>query len=231
MRPVFDPRHADHGVAGDEGRQRVLIKALRSRRALRHHEEADVGGGIMHPQGHIVGELRAEFAQHRARLAHHAGAIGAALVPGGRQAQEIARVAGAEGADHDIVGVRRVLHRHQLGAGDGEAQLGGGRVAIFEQARAIGRINPGAGHHLGAIGGGDGIALLDELAHLRGGDDALFDQEFLQRDAEDLVIAVHLVVGLGRRMGVIMIVVMVMVMVVVMILVILAHPIVSSQWS
>ena len=34
-----------------------------------------------------------------------------------------------------------------------------------------------------------------------------------------LTVAVHLVVGLGRRVGVIMVVV------------ILAHPIVSSQWS
>jgi len=42
---------------------------------------------------------------------------------------------------------------------------------------------------------------------------------------------VHLVVGLGRRMGVVVIVIMVMIVVMVMVLVILAHPVVSSQWS
>jgi hypothetical protein len=38
---------------------------------------------------------------------------------------------------------------------------------------------------------------------------------------------VHLVVGLGRRVGVVVI----MVVIVVVVMVIAAHPIVSSQWS
>ena len=110
--------------------------------------------------------------------------------------------------------VARVRHRHELRVGDGEAEFRRGGVAVGEQASAVIRIDPGARHHFRAVGGRDGIARLDVAAHVGGGDDAFLDQQFLQRDAEDLVVGMHLVVGLRRRVRVFMIVVIVVMMVV-----------------
>ena len=62
----------------------------------------------MNLDGHVIRQIEPELGQNLARLADGAGAIGALLVPVRRQAQQIARIAGAERADDDIVNVLRV---------------------------------------------------------------------------------------------------------------------------
>ena len=74
----------------------------------------------------------------------------------------------------------------------------------------------------------DLVTLFDRGAHLVGAHDTLFDEQFLQGEAEDLIIAVHLVIGLRRRM------VVPMAVLVIMIVMIVRHTgllqIFSSQW-
>jgi len=64
-----------------------------------------------------IGNFCSEFPQHGAWLTNHAGAVGAAFVPYWRNAQEIALIARADHADHDIMLARRIFGSNKLRCG------------------------------------------------------------------------------------------------------------------
>ena len=83
-------------------------------RAPRQDEVADHRGGIADADLDVVGDDGAELGQHRARLGDGARAVGLQLVPVRRQAQDRARIAGAQGADDQVVHRLGVLEHDQL---------------------------------------------------------------------------------------------------------------------
>ena len=124
--------------------------------------------------------------------------------------------------------VGRVFDRDELGCRHVKAQFRDRRVTVGEEPLPKGGVRPGFRHDKRAVRGGDGVAMLDLAADLVGGHDALLNQQFLQGDAEDLIVGVHLVVGLRRRVRVSVIMVMI---VVVMFVIMAAHDVFSSQCS
>ena len=184
------------------------VIALAARRARGQDEVAHIGVGIMHADLHPIGDHGAELLQHGARLFHHPRPVLLVLVPVRRQAQHRPRIAGAEGADHDIVQLVGVLMHDQLGAViHGDAQLLAGGGAVREQALLIGGIDPGTGDDLGPQGGRAGIQDLDLAAMLIGGDQPGLGQKLAQRDFEDCIVTRRAFVLGGAGMVVIVVVV------------------------
>ena len=70
---------------------------------------------------YVVGHFCAKLPQHCPRLSHGPGSVAAGLVPGRGQAQDVDRVAGAEGADDQIVHYLCILHHPQRDLAQGAA--------------------------------------------------------------------------------------------------------------
>ena len=130
----------------------------------------------MHPDGDVIGEIGAEFLQHRARLVDRAGPVGFAFIPIGRHAEDGARITGAKGADHHVVKLVGVFDDHQFGVQHGDIEFLNCFGAIGKQTFLEIRIGPGAGDDAGTHILGPGIHKLQLLAHVASLDDALFDQ-------------------------------------------------------
>ena len=81
----------------------LLAPALGALGPHRQHDVAQVGGGIVHAHLHALRQLDAELGQHAARIDDGARAVGEALVPGRRNAEQHLGVAGAQRADDDVV--------------------------------------------------------------------------------------------------------------------------------
>ena len=112
-------RHADHGIACDQRSQFILAHSLRAGRLARDDQVAHVGGRIVNANLDVVRQMRAEFCKHGARFADDTRTISPALVPGRRKPQQFARIARAQGADHNVVDVFVVLDGDELCGGIG----------------------------------------------------------------------------------------------------------------
>jgi len=142
----------------------------------------------VHAHFDLLGNNGAELAQHRARLAYHAAPVVLALVPGGRHAEERARVAGAERAHDYVVQPRRVLHRDQAIGFQVDAPLGAGALAVDEQALPEIRVHPGMCDDARAALWKLGIELLHAPAQLLGRYHAFRLEQLLHGAAHDLVL-------------------------------------------
>src|SRR6267378_79877 len=76
-------RHPDHAVAGHHGGKVFLAPSVGAGGTPRQHQIAQVRQTVVHPHRDVVSDAGAEFAQHLARLAHHARAVVLAAVPVG----------------------------------------------------------------------------------------------------------------------------------------------------
>ena len=123
-----------------------------------------------------------------------------------------------------MVQVVGVLQRDDVGRRRRvDAELGGGSFRVGEQARLVGRVDPGARDDASTVGRRAGDKPVDAADDRLARQDALLDQELLdgagaQRSGGD---------GCGDRLGVVVVIVVVTVMVVI---VIVAHT-ASSQCS
>src|SRR5262249_28273688 len=145
---------------------------------------ADLRARIPDANLRLRGQGDAELREHLARLEDGAGTVGGRLVPYGREPEHRPRVAGAERAHDDVVDGRRGLDGDELGAtpAAAEAELGDGRGAIGEEALLVDGIDPGARHYLGAVHRPHVLLVrLDNLVHHLGGQEALVDEERLER--------------------------------------------------
>ena len=109
-----DLADADHGIARHQRSQLLLAHPLRAGGTLRQHQVAHLGGRIPDPDLDMLRQLQAELLQHAARVDHRARAVRRRFVPGRRQAQHRQRIAGAQGADDQVVDLRRVLDRDDV---------------------------------------------------------------------------------------------------------------------
>ena len=81
--------------------------------------------GVAHAHLRASRQLDAELGQHAARVDHHARAVGEALVPGRRDAEQQLGIAGAQRADDDVVDAGHVLDGAIVGQrADIDADLG-----------------------------------------------------------------------------------------------------------
>ena len=125
----------------------------------------------------------AELGEHAARVADGARAVGQALVPVGRRAEQAARIAGAQRADDHVV--------HAVGVLDGDEDRAPARGRCRARApprarrRAGARLYAGSTHARAttprAVGRRPRHEPVDPLAHVLVGDDALLDQQRLER--------------------------------------------------
>ena len=200
----------DHGRCGwltpimasrDTSREPLLAPSVCAGRALRQHEIAHVGGGIMHPHRDAVRDLGPELAENRSRFAHHARSVGAALVPVRRQPQEPARVTGAQRADDHIVRIGSVLDHHQLVGSAIETGGDASLAAVLKQQFPVLGIDPRLGDNARALRRAAAVHVLDLLVHVIGGENALVDQEFAQADLHRPVVGERIVEIGARRIA------------------------------
>ena len=156
------------------------------------------------------GTIGAELGQHRARLRHRARPVGLQLVPVRRQAEHRPRVAGAQGADDQVVDPLGVLEDDEAGVVvEADAELLAGGAAVGEQPRLERRIDPGPRHDLGAERRRARIEDLDLAADLVRPDQPLLDQQLADGRLHDLVVAGRPgLAGPGRGVPVVMVVIM-----------------------
>ena len=132
----------------------------------REDEVAQVGRAVVDVDGHPLRQFGAELGQHGPRLSHGAGAVGPALVPVGRDAQDALGVAGAERADDEVVPLGRVLEDDEVCRPRLDAQLPRRRRRVGQQPGLEGRVGPGPRHQAGAEGGRPGVDLLQHPAEV-----------------------------------------------------------------
>ena len=125
------------------------------------------------------GEVDAELAQHRARLAHGARAVLRRLVPGGRQPEHAPWVARAERAHDEVVPLVRVLDRAQvLGDEAADVQLARRRGGVLQQPLLERGIGPGARDDARSVQRSDVAAVgLDDDVDGRLAEQPLLDQQ------------------------------------------------------
>ena len=79
--------HADHGIPPHERRQLLFAPVAGFRRSFRENQVTNLRAAIPHSYFDRVIEFQAEFLQHAPGIDDDTGAIGQALIPGRRQAQ------------------------------------------------------------------------------------------------------------------------------------------------
>jgi len=145
-------RCTDHRIAGDTVGKPLLAPAFSSGRAHWQHQVPQLSIAV--PDAHLglIGYREAEFCEHASRIAHEAGTVGRRFVPNWRQAECRPRIAGAEGADHYVVHLGRVLdHDHVLALRPANAEFGDRRGRVLHQPGLVGWISPGTCHDLRAV--------------------------------------------------------------------------------
>src|SRR5918998_1495143 len=176
--------HAYEAVPRDEARQLLLIHAIRAGWAHRQHHVADVGRAVVDGDPRAIGRHEAELPHDGAGLADGPGTVLEALVPVGRAAEDVARVAGAEGAHDQVVDLRRVLHDDEIRGGDRvQAELDGRGITVREEPRLEALVGPSAGDEPGAVGRGARVHVGDVVLDLGLRQHALLDQQRLHRPA------------------------------------------------
>ena len=121
------------------------VEPLAAGGAHRHHQVAQLGGRVPDPDAGRVGQGHAELGQHPARVDDGARAVGRRLVPDRRQAEHAPGIAGAQGADDEVVlggGVEHRAHVLALPPAVAERGDGGGGVAAAASRRSRGRSRP-----------------------------------------------------------------------------------------
>ena len=105
-------------------RDHVLIEAIQpfQGRLIRIEEHALIIPGPVVTI--ILQQFQAKFFQDAAGFGDDPGAVFQALVPGRRESEKAAGVAGAEGADDDVVDAVGVFHGDEVGGLDVDAQVG-----------------------------------------------------------------------------------------------------------
>src|SRR5918998_980274 len=143
---------------------------------------ADVGRAVVDGNPRAVGRHEAELSHYGAGLADGPGTVLEALVPVGRAAEDVARVAGAEGAHDQGVDLRRVLHDDEIRGGDRvQAELDGRGITVREEPRLEALVGPSAGDEPGAVGRGARVHVGDVVLDLGLRQHALLDQQRLHR--------------------------------------------------
>ena len=105
------------------------------------------------------------------------------------QAEHPARIAGAQGADDDVVDRGRILDRPDGYVAGGQADRFRRRVRVLEQQRLECGVGPGAGDQPGAIGRRPRVEPFELFAQFVRRDHALVDQHLAQRLRHHLVLA------------------------------------------
>src|SRR6185312_7586686 len=91
---------ADQALARDQRGEFILAPVVRSGGTPRQHHPSYVRGTVVHTNGNVSRHIQTEHLRKRtARVAHDLLSIRLALVPPGCIAEEIVRVARAQGAD------------------------------------------------------------------------------------------------------------------------------------
>lgn len=131
---------ADHRVAADDRGELVLAPAFR---ALRPHRDDDEAGlGRRNPRRGCAGPRAGSRRKSASvpRVDHRLRAIGRRFVPDRRQAEHRPRIAGAQGADDEVVLLRRIEAGDDvLAAAPAIAELCDSGRAISLQPRGVGR--------------------------------------------------------------------------------------------
>src|SRR5919112_4137344 len=124
------------------------------------------------------GDLEPKLPHDRAGFADGARAVVEALIPVGRASQDGPRVAGAQGADDQVVYLRRVLDRDELDrAGGVYAEFECRRLRVGEETGLELLVYPGPDHEPRSVGRRAGLHVLDLASHVLSGQDAFLDQE------------------------------------------------------
>jgi hypothetical protein len=98
----------------------------------RHDDVAHVGAGVVHPNGHALGQFGTELPEHGSRLVHDSRAVMGTFIPGRRHTEQRARVARARHALDDIVYIRGIPDSVQSLCLHADAELGDCGPAIGE---------------------------------------------------------------------------------------------------
>src|SRR5262249_21638101 len=115
-----------------------------------------------------------------------------------REAENRPWIAGAEGADDDVVNLRRVLeHDHVLTLAPDEAEIGERRRPVGEEPSLELRIHPGLGDDARAVPRPDlRFVRVDQLVERGGIDQSPLRQKGLQRSHAELDVRERRVVGM-----------------------------------
>src|SRR5262249_46174015 len=148
-----------------------------------------------------------EIGEHPLRIDDRARAVRRRFVPDGRQPQHFPRVAGAQGADDEVVDFGRVLERDQMRPDRADMSERIRRLGrVFEQALLEVGIDPGARHDARAVMRADlRLARLDDRVERGRLDIAFLGQDRFERPHPQLQVGQlrHLSramrVGMGMR--------------------------------
>ena len=157
----------------------------------RQDHVAHVRGAVVDPDVDAGADLGPELGQHPPGLAYGAAAVAPRLVPVRRTAEQKARVARAQSAHHDIVGLGGVLHHQDRDGTDIDPELRRGGLRIGQQPLAKAIVDPGSGHEPRTLLRVEAVHALDLGPHVVSADDPLVHEEGSHRHLH------HLVVGEG----------------------------------
>src|SRR5215471_14940887 len=147
-----DDRCTDHRIARDAGGEPLLTPAFSAGRAHWQHKVAQLGIAVPDAHLSLIRYREAELCERASRIAHEAGTVRRRLVPNRRQAECRPRIAGAEGADHDVVHLGRVLdHDHVLALRPAKAEFSDRRGRVLHQPGLVVWISPGTCNDLRAV--------------------------------------------------------------------------------
>src|ERR687893_1578683 len=136
----------DEGVARNELHKLALSHVFRTGRAHGEDHVANICGTVVYDDLDAFWWFEAELAHHRARFSDGARSVLEALVPVWRAAEDGPRVAGAQGADDQVVHPWRVLHDDELGGVLGlHAEPRSRGLGVGEQQLLEVFVHPGAG--------------------------------------------------------------------------------------
>lgn len=149
---------------------------------LGQDEPANLARGVPHADLDVVAEVEAHLGEDGAGFLDHACTVGGVLVPARRKAEHGPGVAGAQGADDDVVGRGSVLDDDDvlaLGAAEAEFLDGGG--AVRQEPSAVLGVGPGLGDHLGAVERTHvGLVVGDERIDHLGVDQTAFGEQLFE---------------------------------------------------
>ena len=124
----------------------------------------------------------AELLEHSPRIGDRTGAVRQALVPGRRRAEQRPRVAGAKRADDHVVDLLRVLDRDDDRRRPCiEAEVDRRSASVLEQAVLESRVDPRARNEARSVGRRARNEPVDVPANVLPLNDALLDEELLER--------------------------------------------------
>ena len=189
----------DQAIARNNLGQLVFRPALGASRTNRHDDEAALLVRVFDTNINLRRQRQAELGQHLARPANQTATIVRRAIPLRLEAENGARIAGAQGANNNVMHAGRVFEDAQIGVIARRAKSR--RIEVIDADRLAGSnrighhqllvlgIEPGFGNHACRRRGADVLGELGEFAVIFGGEQAFLDANFAYRNFECLEVA------------------------------------------